>query len=70
MKNLPQLLLAHPGLTNSANPDYPKALKDSVLKVDEHLRRKLNRDATYAGTTMVLVLAVGNVMLSHLHPSV
>ena len=62
MTNLPPILLAHPGLSDPVNPDYPNALKDSVLKVDGDLRKKLGREATYAGTTMILVLAVNDML--------
>ena len=59
MQNLPSLLLAHPAFLDA---DYGKALRESVLQVDKNLRVKLGREATYAGTTMVLVLAVGDTL--------
>ena len=59
MQNLPSLLLEHPAFLDA---DYGKALRESVLQVDKNLRVKLGREATYAGTTIVLVLAVADTL--------
>jgi serine/threonine protein phosphatase PrpC len=59
ISSLPQLILAHPSLQK--NPG--KAMKESFVEVDNELRRKYAREATYAGTTCVCVLVIGNVMV-------
>uniref|UniRef100_A0A7S2RGY9 PPM-type phosphatase domain-containing protein n=1 Tax=Rhizochromulina marina TaxID=1034831 RepID=A0A7S2RGY9_9STRA len=60
MQNLPVELAAHPEL--ETNPS--KALWDSFVRVDRSLRSKLRREAMYAGTTCIAVLAVGNELFS------
>jgi len=59
MLQLPRLLLAHPSLAR--NPG--KALKECFVDVDNELRAKLSREATYAGTTCVCVLVIGDVLV-------
>mmetsp|Transcript_12717 Transcript_12717/g.15218 ORF Transcript_12717/g.15218 Transcript_12717/m.15218 type:complete len:329 (+) Transcript_12717:2-988(+) len=59
MANLPKLVSNHPALTT--NPCL--ALKESVVDVDNDLRKFLTREATFAGTTMICVLLIGDTMI-------
>ena len=59
MTHLPKYVLAHKELVGSPG----KALRAAFLQVDADLRRVLAREATYAGTTCVVVLAIGNVLV-------
>ena len=59
MTHLPKLIVAHGEL--ATNPG--KALQEAFVEVDHDLRRIMAREATYAGTTCVCVLAVGDRLI-------
>jgi serine/threonine protein phosphatase PrpC len=59
MSNLPKLLSEHPAL--HSNP--AQALKESVVDVDNDLRKFLAREATFAGTTCICVLMVRDTLI-------
>jgi serine/threonine protein phosphatase PrpC len=59
ISNLPKLLAQHPSLLS--NPGL--ALKESVVDVDNDLRKFLSRESTFAGTTCICVLAVGDTLV-------